>query len=115
MRADGHTAFPTRFEIVDAKLPVKTRMNNKRICLVTTGDLSSDPRIVKEADALHDAGYLVRVIALDPIGSTRPLTESILARAGWGVDLVDLGPRPIHLIRPLYQELCRAGVYIAPG
>lgn len=37
----------------------------KSICLITPGHLSTNPRIVKEADALHAAGYRVSVIAAD--------------------------------------------------
>lgn len=36
-----------------------------RVCLITPGHLSTNPRIVKEADALIEAGYEVRVIAAD--------------------------------------------------
>ena len=38
-------------------------MTPARICLVTTGHLSTNPRLVKEADALVEAGYAVRVVA----------------------------------------------------
>ena len=34
-----------------------------RVCLVTTGHPSTNPRLVKEADALVEAGYDVRVVA----------------------------------------------------
>ena len=34
-----------------------------RVCLVTTGHLSTNPRLVKEADALVEAGYTVSVLA----------------------------------------------------
>ncbi len=34
-----------------------------RICLITPGHLATDPRLVKEADALSEAGYEVSVIA----------------------------------------------------
>lgn len=34
-----------------------------RICLVTPGHLSTDPRLVKEADALTDAGYRVTTVS----------------------------------------------------
>ena len=33
------------------------------VCLVTTGHPSTNPRLVKEADALAEAGYDVRVVA----------------------------------------------------
>jgi glycosyltransferase involved in cell wall biosynthesis len=36
-----------------------------RVCLVTPGHLSTNPRLVKEADALSAAGYEVSVIAAD--------------------------------------------------
>ena len=35
----------------------------KQVCLVTTGHPSTNPRLVKEADALVEAGYSVRVVA----------------------------------------------------
>ena len=34
-----------------------------RICLVTPGQPSTNPRLVKEADALCEAGYDVQVVA----------------------------------------------------
>ena len=37
----------------------------KRVCLITPGHLSTNPRLVKEADALDEAGYKVSVIAAD--------------------------------------------------
>ncbi len=36
--------------------------NNKKICIITPGYISSSPRTVKEADALSDAGFEVRVV-----------------------------------------------------
>ena len=33
-----------------------------RICVVTAGHLSTSPRMLKAADALHAAGYHVRVV-----------------------------------------------------
>lgn len=35
----------------------------RRICLVTPGHLTTNPRLVKEADAFHEAGYDLRVVA----------------------------------------------------
>jgi glycosyltransferase involved in cell wall biosynthesis len=37
----------------------------RRVCLLTPGHLSTNPRLVKEADALTNAGYAVSVIAAD--------------------------------------------------
>lgn len=36
---------------------------SRSVCLLTTGHLSTNPRLVKEADALAEAGYHVRVVA----------------------------------------------------
>ena len=35
----------------------------RSVCIVSPGHLASNPRVVKEADALHGAGYRVTVIA----------------------------------------------------
>src|SRR5256885_1360031 len=37
----------------------------RRVCLITPGHLATNPRIVKEADALSEAGCEVSVIAAD--------------------------------------------------
>ena len=52
-------------------------MKVERICLVSPGHLSSNPRLVKEADALHEAGYAVRVVAGDVTPSVRHLDNTI--------------------------------------
>jgi len=82
-------------------------MTAPRICLITPGHLSSTPRLVKEADALHAAGYAVRVVAVDHFAAVRPLDESILARAPWRCDRVTLGLRPAYLARRLVQKFAR--------
>jgi hypothetical protein len=35
------------------------------ICIVSPGNLASNPRLLKEVDALHEAGYGVTVVACD--------------------------------------------------
>src|SRR5262245_34217851 len=80
-------------------------MTAKRICLVSPGHLASNPRLVKEADALHEAGYEVRVVVGDVTPAVRPLDATILARATWPVARVGLGPRLLHAARRLLQEL----------
>jgi hypothetical protein len=56
-----------------------------RICIVTPGHLASNPRVVKEADALHEAGYDVSVVAGDLTPFVRPLDEQLIAGAPWRV------------------------------
>jgi glycosyltransferase involved in cell wall biosynthesis len=64
------------------------------VCIVTPGHLASNPRAVKEADALHDAGYRVTVVAGDLTGFVRPFDEEIVARAPWTA--VRVGPAPLR-------------------
>lgn len=55
----------------------------RRICLITPGHVSSTPRIVKEAEALAEAGYDVRLVASSHYPPVEPLDEAVLARANW--------------------------------
>ncbi len=79
----------------------------KRICLVSPGHLASNPRLVKEADALHEAGFAVKVVAGDMTPGVRSLDDKILARATWPVAKVGLGSRPSYLARRMRQELAK--------
>jgi hypothetical protein len=56
-----------------------------RICLVTPGNLAANPRIVKEADALQEAGYDVTAVVSDYSAALRPFDEAIVAEAKWRV------------------------------
>lgn len=53
------------------------------ICLVSTGNLASNPRLIKEADALHGAGYRVTVIACDYTASFREFDDEIERAVPW--------------------------------
>jgi len=61
------------------------------VCLVSTGNLASNPRLIKEADALHGAGYRVTVIACDYTASFRDYDDAIERAAPWKTVRV---PRP---------------------
>ena len=78
---------------------------NLRICLVTPGQPSTNPRLVKEADALSDAGYDVQVVACK---SREWADEADAAFEGrdWGIKWMHSGPmasRP----RDLWQRVRR--------
>lgn len=86
------------------------------ICLITPGHLSTNPRIVKEADALHAAGYRVTVIAADFLKWARQADREFDDR-GWRVaSKLRFGP-DANTLRRLIQvgrqraarALCRAG------
>lgn len=63
-----------------------------RVCLVSTGNLASNPRLIKEADALHGAGYRVTVIACNYTASFREYDDQIERAAPWKVIRVQRPP-----------------------
>jgi glycosyltransferase involved in cell wall biosynthesis len=82
-------------------------MKRSRICLVSPGHVASNPRLVKEADALCAAGYQVRVVAGDSMAAVRPLDDTILATAPWAWVRVGLGSKVTYLSRRFRQELAQ--------
>ena len=58
-------------------------MRVAHICLITPGHVSSCPRLMKEADALHEAGYQVTVVAGRNFPPVDALDEAVIARARW--------------------------------
>ena len=61
-----------------------------RVCLVTTGHPATNPRLVKEADALSGAGYAVRVVACSFLPWAARADAEFAARA-WSVERVRFG------------------------
>jgi glycosyltransferase involved in cell wall biosynthesis len=55
------------------------------VCLVTSGNLGSNPRAVKEADALHSAGARVHVVWLDgtDLAAVQERNEAVISSAAW--------------------------------
>jgi glycosyltransferase involved in cell wall biosynthesis len=64
---------------------------NRRICIVSPGNLASNPRVLKEADALHGAGYDVTAVVCNYTEELRDFDDEIAAKAPWTVVRV---PRP---------------------
>lgn len=64
-----------------------------RICIITAAQIGSNPRVVKEAHALHDAGFEVTVIALRTLDSVEPRDQSVLRVAPWHCQRIDLRSR----------------------
>jgi len=54
-----------------------------RICLLTPGQPSVDPRLVKEADALHEAGHEVRVVCSHMIPWADAADRELLQTRSW--------------------------------
>src|SRR5437870_2051059 len=81
-----------------------------RICLITPGHLATNPRIVKEADALSEAGYEVTVIAANFLDWAHRADAEFGDRT-WQVGRkVSFGPRaPIerYLRQTIRRKICR--------
>lgn len=65
---------------------------SKTVCIVSPGNLASNPRLLKEADALHGAGYDVTAVVCDYTGELRSTDDEIAAGVPWTVVRV---PRPL--------------------
>lgn len=80
-----------------------------KVCLVTSGHLSTNPRLVKEAEALERAGYDVRIVAARFLPWADAEDQVFLAR-GWKVRRIPFGPAatPImRIARSLRRRLAR--------
>jgi glycosyltransferase involved in cell wall biosynthesis len=88
------------------------------ICLVSPGHVASNPRLVKEAEALSAAGFNVRVVAADYLSAIRPLDDEVLRGARWEVCKVSLGTGWSRRSRALRRKLCSwlvdRGLVLAP-
>lgn len=79
----------------------------QRICLITPGHLSSAPRIVKEAEALQDAGYDVHLVSSSHYAPVEPLDQPILRRATWKNIRVRTAAGPQAFLRRLRRRWLR--------
>ena len=57
----------------------------RAVCIVSPGNLASNPRVLKEADALHGAGYDVTAIVCNYNAALREADDEIEATAPWKV------------------------------
>jgi len=86
-----------------------------RICIVTPGSLGSNPRVVKEAQALSDSGHDVAVISTRTPGIVDKLDHDVLASAKWQAWRLDLRrSRAMWRLRRLKQSV-NARAFSATG
>lgn len=81
--------------------------HNARICLVTPGQPSTNPRLVKEADILSEAGYDVTVVA-SKYQEWANEADAVFGEREWSVQWLHFGPmasRP----RDFWQRIRRRG------
>lgn len=68
-------------------------MNKKTVCIVTPDYINSNPRTVKEADALHQAGFNVRVVfSQGNLENIRIFDKILLKEKQWKWDIVGWSP-----------------------
>ena len=85
-----------------------------RICIITPGQIGSNPRVVKEADALVAAGHCVTVICTKVARFVEPRDQSIMARARFSVRRLPFD-RPFarwvaRVVQIAARYLCRKGL-----
>jgi glycosyltransferase involved in cell wall biosynthesis len=70
------------------------------VCIVSPGNLASNPRVLKEADALHEAGYAVTAVVCDYTEALRGFDDEIADGVPWKVVRVPrpTGERPIGFL-----------------
>ncbi len=64
-----------------------------RVTLVSSGHLASNPRLVKEADALAEAGYRASVVAVQHMGQLSKLDAGLVRARSWPLVTVSFDPR----------------------
>jgi glycosyltransferase involved in cell wall biosynthesis len=75
----------------DRNVPTAARppRSARRVCLVTTLQPSANPRVVKEADALAEAGYEVRVVAAHWAEWASEFDRELLSSRSWTCETID--------------------------
>jgi FkbM family methyltransferase len=84
------------------------------ICILTPGQISGNPRTVKEADALHEAGHEVRVIATRTLDHVESRDQALMRRIRWRLERIDLRSR-LHWRLLRVGQLGARGVFVATG
>lgn len=90
----------------------------RTVCIVSPGNLASNPRVVKEADALHGAGYDVTAVVCDYNAALRQADDNIEAAAPWTVIRVPRSPNEgvtARLAAGLAQALSAVGIAVPVG
>ena len=88
-----------------------TKLAGKVICLVTSGNVGSNPRIVKEADALHAAGATVHVIAMSApqLLHVQQRDDAVVDGAAWASTRVATGGQVGRYARAALNRIALLG------
>lgn len=82
---------------------------HRAVCIVSPGNLASSPRLLKEADALHGAGYDVTAVVCDITEALRDADDEIAAMVPWKTLRV---PRPASdgVVRRVARPMARVAL-----
>lgn len=69
----------------------------KRVCVITAGHLSTSPRMLKAADALHEAGYQMRVICTNHVQWAKSADAETIQKRSWKPIVIDYDRRSASL------------------
>lgn len=78
-----------------------------RICIVTPGQLGSNPRVVKEASALVAAGHNVHVVSTKVVAFVEPRDQAIMSTAPFAITRVDFDAPLAWRVERLRQTAAR--------
>jgi hypothetical protein len=90
----------------------------RAVCIVSPGNLASNPRVIKEASALHDAGYSVTTVTCDYSEALRGEDDEITATAPWKVVRVKRAPEEgvsARVATTMAKALEAAGMTVPAG
>jgi hypothetical protein len=84
------------------------------VCLISPGHLSSTPRLVREAHALHQAGYAVQVVCGRHYPPADLLDQSLIDSVPWPVTRVSFSRSPLPKIQRTFARSWLATPLPAP-
>jgi len=90
-------------------------MQQARICIVTPLPLGSNPRVVKEATALCEAGCAVTVIATRILAHVDARDEAVLAAAEWRAERLDFRRRGVAWRLRRMRQITAAHLFAMTG
>lgn len=76
------------------------------VCLVTSGHVASNPRLIKEANALAEAGYRVHVVSVRYQSATQRFDETVYVSAPWNYTIIKLRFYQ-RIFGAVMQRVCR--------
>ena len=85
------------------------------VCLITPGHVASTPRLVKEAQALVDAGYRVHVVAGSHFPPVEALDAEVFSSAPWTYTVLPSVRGPAGFGRKLAHKLARVLANASPA